>query len=327
MKSIALYARYVVVLSCTLLLGSAGTSTLLSKGNSAKGSHDELADRPMIVYLIANPRAGLVEFLRMIGERGDFKVMHIPGNWAYCRVHDFTHLVDGWYREDAPATYAETKADILKWAEKGNVFVGENSHTAKDFLAYEEEFIKDQRVRLLFLISDPHSSIISYYKKKKAYFDELPVGQLVESMGLQYLYELSQKLKQSGCGAPLVIKTQDLHLKPNKTVQRICDYLQIPFIKESLSWENAESTFLDFTDFGWYTIELPGCSKHWHSSAIKSTRFSKLASYAVDKQGNPTFEEVENPQHRARCIDAYNKSISYYTLLSAEASTLKNSHR
>lgn len=71
-----------------------------------------------IVYLISNPRSSMLEFLRMIGERGDFKVMHIPANYAYCHANDYVELVKGWYREDAPSNYVQAKEDILKEAEK-----------------------------------------------------------------------------------------------------------------------------------------------------------------------------------------------------------------
>ncbi len=281
------------------------------------GAFEYLVGNNRISYLIANPRASLVEFLRMVGNRGDFKVMHIPANWAYCHAHNYTDIAKGWYREDAPTTYAQAKADILKEVEKAPVFVGENTHTAKDFLEYDKDFIKDPRVQLVFLISNPHRAIIEYYEKKKNYFDKLPSSQLSESIGLKDLYKLLEDMKKNGLTLPLIIKSEDLYYTTKEAVQSVCDYLHVPFKEESLHWKDISENFSSFTDLGWYTIELTECSKHWHGDAIKSTGFSEPQAYALDKNHNPTFEEISNPEHRRICMQAYEENIAYYKLLLA----------
>ena len=267
-----------------------------------------------IFYLIANPRASLVQFLRMIGNRGDMKVMHIPANWAYCHEHNFLDITEGWYRQDAPTTYEEAKNDILKEVEKATVFVGENTHTANDFLAYNPEFLEDPRVSFIFLVSHPHASIIAYYRKKARYFDKLPPNQLADSIGLKGLYAVREKLLEKGI-TPVLLKTEDLFQAPEKTVRTFCEQSHIPYIEEALHWNDLSKEFKNFSDYGWYTIEETECALAWHLEAIKSTGFSEIATFVTDDQGNPTFEEISNPAHRKICIDAYNKNIKYYELL------------
>lgn len=280
-------------------------------------SSEQLLGQNKLVYCICNPRSKLIELMRMIGNRGDFKVMHIPANWAYCNVpaHIYTDITKGWYREDAPATYAKAQEDIFNEAEKNNVFVGENTHTANEFLKENSQFLKDPRLQLVFLVSSLHGAVISYYRKKKDYFDKLPATQMADSIGLKGMYELLIDIKKDGGTPPLIIKSEDLYFKTQDTVQSLCHFLNVPFKKEALNWADASSNFISFEQWGWYTIELTDCSKAWHMEAIKSTGFTKPETFAIDYQGNPTFEEIENPHHREICIQAYKENLVYYNLL------------
>ncbi len=273
----------------------------------------EIQSHKRIVYLVATTRSAMVETLRMMGERGDFKIMHIPANWAFCHVNNFTHLTKGWYRDDAPTTYAKAKEDILKEAEKADVFVGENSHTAVEFLEQNKDFMKDPRVQFVFLVRDPHCVTISYYDRKKDYFEKLTTEEFSESIGFKRMHLLLDELKQCG-KKPLIIDSKDLYYKTKETVQELCSYLSIPFIERSLQWKDISENFNSFE--GWYTIELTDCAKHWHMDAIRSTGFTKPVQYAIDEKGNPTFEEIANPQHRQTCIKIYKENLSYYKLLS-----------
>lgn len=56
----------------------------------------------------------MVECLCMVGNSGDYKIMHIPANWACCNVHNYTEITKYWYRKDAPDSYKKAKEEILK---------------------------------------------------------------------------------------------------------------------------------------------------------------------------------------------------------------------
>ena len=257
----------------------------------------------------------MVEFLRMMHARNDFGVMHIPANWAYCHVNNYLDIVEGWYRQDAPTSYAEARNDIMKEAATAPVFVGENTHTAVEFLAANEDFKTSPQVQYICLLSQPHKAIISYYEKKKDYFDKLPRHQLSKSIGLKDLYELLEDFKSKNLPKPLILSSEDLYNKTHETVQSVCTYLGIPFKEESLHWEDLSENFTSFP--GWYTIELTNCAKQWHSVAIASTGFTLPQSFGLDEFGNPTFEEIANPDHREICKEAYQENLHYYNLLLA----------
>jgi Sulfotransferase domain len=281
------------------------------------GLSQPLTAHNRIVYLIANPRTCMVEFLRMIHARdGDFKVMHIPANWAYCHVNNYLDIVKGWYREDAPTSYVEACQTILQEAETAPVFVGENTHTAVEFLAANESFKINPQVQYICLLGEPHKSVISYYEKKKNYFDELPRSQMSKSMGLKDLYELTLEFEAKNLPKPLFLKSEDLYYNTEETVKRVCQYLDIPFKEESLHWQDLSENFTSFP--GWYTIELTDCAKTWHLPAISSTGFTKPASYELDASGRPTFAEIDNPEHREICRQAYEENLVYYNLLLAK---------
>ena len=268
-----------------------------------------------LVYCVCNPRSKLIELLRCVGSGSDFKVMHIPGNWAYCHKHNFTDITKGWYREGAPTTYQQTKEDIYKELAKQSVFVGENTHTAADFFQENPDFLKDPRLQLVFLISNLPGAIISYYRKKQEYFDKLPKSQMTDSIGLKGMYELLKQITSNGGKAPHFIRSEDLYIKPSKTVESLCKFLGVPFRENSLHWLDQSAQFTNFAQWGWYTIELTDCSKTWHMEAIKSTGFTKPETFAVDVKGNPTFEEIANPKHRDICMRAYRDNLPYYELL------------
>jgi hypothetical protein len=262
-----------------------------------------------IVYLIATPCSKTLEVLRMIHERGDFNVMDIPANLAYCHVHNYVHLVEGWYRDDAPTTYLQAAQEIDKMALKGPVFVGETTHTATEFLAANPELAS--RMQYVCLIGNPHNLTISYYEKKKDYFDQMPETQMANSIGLKDLYEFIISLKEHD-RAVCICRSDDLYYHTEDTVKSMCGHLQIPYMPHALHWKDISE---NFTTLPFWTIANTSCILAWNLDVIQSTGFTLPQQYAVDEQGNPTFEEIANPKHRKICADAYNENMIYYHLI------------
>ena len=306
--------KYFISILCLSILGFISLNGMEDKGiaHEVELKTEKIVSQNQIVYLISNPRASMVELLRWAGNNNNFKVMHIPANYAYCHANNFVKTVEGWYRADAPTTYEEAMNDISKEADKSNVFVGENTHTVNQFLPANPNFMNDPRVKFLVLIRELHGSTIDYYMQKKDYFDTLPEEQMSRSLGFEGLYNLLLEFRKNGKGLPLIISSEDLANKTDETVKRICDYLNIPFKAETLKWNDISKGFKTFTDsLGWYTIELTDCSLKWHEKAIKSTGFTHIERYAV-ADGKPTFEEIENLKHREICQKAYEENLVYY---------------
>lgn len=264
-----------------------------------------------ITYIVATPCSGLIETLRMMHQRGDMNVMHIPGNLAYCHVHNYLNIVQGWYRDDAPTSYAQAAAEIESMAQKGPVVVGENTHTAMEFLADNPDFANNPNVQYVFLIGDPHEITISYYDKKKDYFDQMPEEQIARSIGYKELHAFIASLRENGKRV-FICETKSLYERPDTTIKALCTYLHILYKPEALHWSDLSA---NFKTFPFWTIENTNCSLEWHSDAIRSTEFTPSQTYKVDAEGNPTFEEIENEKHHTICEKAYEENKVYYDLI------------
>lgn len=271
---------FTLILMAGLIIGPVGGSyaTIQALKGAATRIHHN------IVYLAATPCSAMVEVLRMIAQRGDMLAMHIPGNLAYCHVPryidgktiNYLNIVKGWYKDEAPTTYQKTAEVIHQQAALTPVFIGENTHTATEFLTANPDFARQDNVRFVFLIGNPHHLIIDYYNKKKDYFDQLPEAQMANSVGLKDLYEFIKQLT-SQHKAVFICESEKLYSAPEATVQALCNYLQVPFMPESLHWKDIS---VDFTELPFWTIENTECSRTWHMKAIQSTGFTQPPQYA-----------------------------------------------
>ncbi|MFV0340637.1 MAG: hypothetical protein ACK5MA_08460 [Parachlamydiaceae bacterium] len=50
----------------------------------------------------------------------------------------------------------------------------------------------------------------------------------------------------------------------------------------------------------------------WHSDAINSDGFGKPSQYALDANGEPTFEEIANLKDREKVRAAYLEMLPFY---------------
>jgi len=258
------------------------------------------AEPHKIVYLISPPRSLSVGFLRMIEARGDFKIFHEPTISVYHRVNQFIFSQD-WFKEGAFQTFDEVKEAIFK--ENSNVFVKEMSFSLREFI--DEDLIKKPNVYFVFLLRNPHHTVISLYNK---------IGSIVEDFqvatGYQAAYEIFQKIVESGARRPLVLFSEELASKPEEVVKTFCDYVEIPFEEKALSWQNLGENFGGHQE--WHESKRTDLTQHWHGDAIQSTEFKPLKTYDVDDFGNPTFSEIKDSKDRKECEKTYLRNLPYY---------------
>jgi hypothetical protein len=237
--------------------------------------------------------------------RGDFKIFHEPSVWAHSSVK-YPETVKNWFKPDSPKTFEEVREMILKEAETNNVFVKEMSFATKDFLLKDIKLIKNPQVYFVFLLRDPHHSVISFYNRMKNNFDSSDV------IGYQAAYEIFQKVQHEAINPPFIISTEDLYNNPRATIEAFCAKLGIEFKEESMHWENLGS---EFDGAQWHEMKYRDAVQHWHGNAIASTGFGLPSSYEIDQNENPTFAEIENEEHRKYCIKVYQENLIYYKLL------------
>ncbi len=251
-----------------------------------------------VVFLVSPPRSLSVGFTRMIQERGDFKIFLEPAMSVYFHNHNFSH--EG-FLEDSFKTFDEVKKAIFEEGE--NVFIKEMSAALVEVI--DEEVMKRPDVYFVFLLRDPHPSIISFYSKLNRI-----VGNFHEATGYKATYDLFQKIAMSSVREPLILYTEELASKPKEVVEEFCEYVGIPFKEEALTWDLLGENFNLQTE--WKDAKKEHLIKHWHGEALQSRGFSPLKSYEIDDQGTPTFSEVQDPKDREECQKAYELSLPYY---------------
>ena len=133
------------------------------------------------------------------------------------------------------------------------------------------------------LIRHPKQVIISYSKKNKINsLNDLGFGQQVK---------LFEQIKILTGSYPAVIDSKDILLNPKLYLSKLCDYFDISFLEEMLSWPTGHRE----SDGIW--------GSHWYKNVINSNGFL------------PYKESKENIQQDD--MRFYQGSIEYYNYLSS----------
>lgn len=269
-----------------------------------------------IIYMISPPRSLSVAFLRMMEARKDFVVMHEPSQRTFCLKH-VPILAKEWFLSDAPATYAEVKQQIFEKSKTSNVFVKEMSFAVEDLLLYDFELAKNPDVYFIFLVRNPHHSILSFYKRTDQTDDQFSF-----LIGYEAQYKLFERLRQTSVNPVFILRSEDLYERPREVIQSFCKAMDIPFLEHSLRWDDLGEDFKGQKE--WSEIKPQQLTHHWHSDAIRSQGFGRPSDYAVDENGVPTFVEVQNEADRKTCQEAYlENNLAYQKLLSHQALILR----
>ena len=265
-----------------------------------------VAEPHKIIYLISPPRSLSVAFTRMMQQRGDCAILHEPHQFMYCRDYasKWVHVFKG----DSFQTGQELREHVLKLAEDKHVFLKEMSFALKPFLLDDREWIACSDVHFVFLVRNPHHSIISWYKRNPLVFDE----GYSYVCGYKPLYELFQEIAPYAKNKLHVIYTEDLYTNPEKTVKAFCDAVGIAYMPEALEWQDLGESFTG--DAEWHELKHPEHTQYWHGAAIRSSHFGSPSLYEVDERGVPTFSEIENEEHRAAIRTVYEENLRYYRL-------------
>jgi hypothetical protein len=258
-----------------------------------------------IIFMVSPPRSASTGFLRMMEARGDFALFNEPSLMAFFSNNE----IGGKYREHAGRSWQEVKKIIFEKAEHSPVFVKEMSFAVYDFIMHDEEFIKSEQVNFVFLLRNPHDALLSFYERTYQFFDRLVPGRFADLASYKNCLEMYIKIKESASNKPLIIKAEDLYHQPLKVVSAFCSAKKIPFKEEALSWQKLDK---NFDGDLWHEIKYAPFTYHWHSDAMQSTQFDKLALYDKDESNNPTFKEISNAHHQELCKAIYLDNMQAY---------------
>lgn len=260
------------------------------------------------IISISQPCSLSVAFLRMMRERGDFLISHVPGLRAFQLLDNPRTAHAHLYLYNEPKTFSEVEQYIISLKNKGNCFIKEECYSAMHYL-YKSSLVQDPDTFIVFLVRDPHHVLLSIYNKVKT---TVPGNKwcVVDYQNMWNLFEHIASVHR----IPLIIQMEDLTKNPEKIVRQFCDYAHIPFKKESLHWKNLWNNFTG-NKINWYDTPYAQFSKIWHGNALKSTGFyHDEKQYKVDESGVPTFEEIKDVKLRAYYLKLYHEMLPYYNL-------------
>lgn len=260
-----------------------------------------------IIYLISPPRCLSTAFMRSFEARKDFAIVNEPAWNAYNLLMYSWEELQQHFNHGFPILYPDVIQMVLKQAQTSHVLVKEISFSVEPFLMEDQFLIKNPDVHFIFLIRDPHASLISFAKKR---FREIPL----QKFGYLASYNLFKKIKAEGANPPLIICAEELSVYPHLIIQGLCTCLGIPFVPEALAWSDLGDNFMGTE---WSERKDQNYLYHWHGAAIHSTGFKPLTSYAVDVNGKPTFAEVD-PADLPEVIAMYDMMFPYYEALLQE---------
>ena len=258
-----------------------------------------------IIYLISTPRSLSTAFLRMMHARGDCIVMNEPS------------ILPQSVRLWRDMYFSGLKRYVLWEAENKHVFAKELAYHITQHIYQDIDFIKNPNVYFVFLIRNPHHSVLSLYKKLKRYVKSCDIS-LFDQMGYKELYTIFQYVKQYSVHPCYIVLTEDLYTNSEKIIYELSKHLDIDYKLESLHWDNLGEDFNGKEE--WSEKKPKQFVYHWHSDAIKSTGFKTPSMYEVNADGIPTFSEAADSDEQAVCKNAYAKQLPYYELLLQEYS-------
>ncbi len=141
-------------------------------------------------------------------------------------------------------------------------------------------FIKNYKNCLL--IRHPKQVIVSYSKKSKI--------NIINDLGFVQQVELFEQIKNLTGSYPAVIDSKDILLDPKLYLSKLCNYFDISFLEEMLSWPTGQRT----SDGIW--------GSHWYKNVINSNGFIP-------------YKESEESIHQDD-MQFYQDSIEHYNYLS-----------
>jgi len=109
----------------------------------------------------------------------------------------------------------------------------------------------------VFLIRHPADVIASYLKAHTT--------PTIDDLGLMQQLRLFNYVTEHCKQQPLVINSNDLRANPERTLKKLCEYCNLPFVKEMLSWPKGPRN----SDGVWAT--------YWYDDVVNSTGFKTSA--------------------------------------------------
>lgn len=266
-------------------------------------------DGHKIIFLIATPRSLSTAFSRMMMQRKDFKLFNEPALSIYnCKHYPGSHVI---YQSEH-TDYEALARNLLLEVNYQNVFIKEMSYAFEDFILKNLSLLKLKNIHFIFLLRNPHHTVISLFKKFHPDFFLNGSINLNELAGYQSLKRSYELVKLQAKNKPYIIQAESLYQDTETTIKNFCTVVNLDFIPETLAWNNLGN---DFNGTAWQENKNFDLMYHWHREAITSTHFYSPTQYDLDSFNSPTFSELKVEAHRQLCSRAYYNNKPFYDFM------------
>ena len=187
-----------------------------------------------ILALWATPRSTSTAFEKAMANRGDMSCFHEPYNeayyYGYARRNDRYFIQDPTLQPTEGLTIESVQDKMLKLSRSGSVFI-------KDFAYSIMHKADDQFLDAFthsFLIRDPEKVLTSMHSRWP--------DVALDEIGFEDLHTLYNRVADRTGKAPTVIDSDELLDNASGGMKAYCEAVGIPFIAESLNWEDQKVT-------------------------------------------------------------------------------------
>ena len=241
-----------------------------------------------ILAVWGTPRTRSTAFLWMMKQRGDFHTFHEPFGKSFYLSEDrkSNRAADQPPQADLNFQAILNMLESYKGKDGCSVFIKDLSYHMEGI--FDEEFMS--HFHNVFLIRDPAKTLPSLYSVLPDFTGD--------EIGYDTQYRMYQLVLENSNGLPpLILDADDLVTNTEALVRGFCERLGIPFIKESLQWENIPAS----TNLTWW---IGGDGHHGNLKASTGFRANRFKDY-------PEIAEVP------KLAKAYEECMPYYEKLHA----------
>ena len=239
-------------------------------------------DRNIIrIAMWSGPRNISTAMMRSFENRKDTLVIDEPFYAYYLNETGLNHPL----REEVLASQSINWDEIVSQL-NGEIPKGKTifyqKHMVHHILSFDKiGWVKNFKNCLL--IRNPKQVIVSYFKKSKI--------NSINDLGFVQQVELFEQIKNLTGSYPAVIDSKDILLDPKLYLSKLCNYFDISFLEEMLSWPIGQRT----SDGIW--------GSHWYKNVVNSNCFIP-------------YKESEDKIHQ-NDMQFYKDSIEHYNYLSS----------
>lgn len=227
------------------------------------------------IAMFSGPRNISTTMMRAFEIRPDTAVYDEPYYACYLKESGAPHPMRDEILAAMPSGWNEVDALLAAPPKGGERFVFEK-HIAFHFAASNHlNWIKECRV--FQLIRNPRAMVASY---KNKYDDVAPI---IDSLKIQRRILEDCEAKRAPCP---VVDSEDIQKNPEGILRALCDALDMPFMKEMLSWPAGRRN----SDGIW--------ASHWYDAVESSTGFRPYREKDIDL--SPELEAIA-----AECLPDY----------------------